>query len=146
MAKTTWGRKETIVWPQNRPIYTYGAVFAAILLTALFLYVRLRFLSTPLQWFYTPIYARTSIFGPFSRTHRSQSQLLFLIGDRPRHCELKTEECQQSAMFLMIFPCDGGTLFNSYLCREIKERHLDGTSMLPVRKFNQKEAGEGSRH
>ena len=86
MAKTTWGRKETIVWPQYRLIYTYGAVFAAILLTALFLYVRLRFLSTPLQWFYTPIYARTSIFGPFSRTHRSQSQLLFLTGDRPRHC------------------------------------------------------------
>jgi type IV secretory pathway TraG/TraD family ATPase VirD4 len=80
MAKTTWGRKETIIWPQNRPIFTYGAVFAAILLTALFLYGRLRFLSTPLQWFYTPVYARTSIFGSLSRAHRSQYRMLFLTG------------------------------------------------------------------
>jgi len=78
MAKTTWGRKETIIWPQNRPIYTYGAVFAAIVLTALFLYARLRFIGTPLQRFYTPVYARTSIFGSFSRTHRSQYRMLFL--------------------------------------------------------------------
>ncbi len=80
MAKTTWGRKETIIWPQNRPFYTYGAVFAAILLTVLFLYGRLRFLSTPLQWFYTPIYARASFLGSFSRTHRSQYRMLFLTG------------------------------------------------------------------
>ena len=56
MAKTTWGRKETIIWPQNRPIYTYGAIFAAIVLTTLFLYGRLRFIGTPLQRLYTPIY------------------------------------------------------------------------------------------
>jgi type IV secretory pathway TraG/TraD family ATPase VirD4 len=80
MAKTMWGRKETIIWPQNRPIYTYGAIFAAIVLTALFLYGRLRFIGTPLQRFYTPVYARTSIFGSFSRTHRSQYQMLFLTG------------------------------------------------------------------
>lgn len=48
MAKTTWGRKETIIWPQNRPIYTYGAILAAIVLTAVFLYARLRFVGTPL--------------------------------------------------------------------------------------------------
>jgi len=80
MAKTTWGRKETIIWPQNRPIYTYGAIFAAIVLTALFLYGRLRFIGTPLQRFYTPVYARTSVFGSFSRTHRSQYRMLFLTG------------------------------------------------------------------
>jgi hypothetical protein len=80
MAKTTWGRKETIIWPQNRPIYTYGAIFAAIVLTALFLYGHLRFIGTPLQRFYTPIYARTSVFGSFSRTHRSQYRMLFLTG------------------------------------------------------------------
>lgn len=80
MAKTTWGRKETIIWPQNRPIYTYGAIFAAIVLTTLFLYGRLRFIGTPLQRLYTPIYARTSVFGSFSRTHRSQYRMLFLTG------------------------------------------------------------------
>ena len=80
MAKTTWGRKETIIWPQHRPIYTYGAIFAAIVLTAVFLYGRLRFIGTPLQRFYMPVYVRTSIFGSFSRTHRSQYRMLFLTG------------------------------------------------------------------
>ena len=80
MTKTTWGRKETIIWPQNRPIYTYGAIFAAIVLTAVFLYARLRFVGTPLQRFYMPVYVRTSFFGSFSRTHRSQYRMLFLTG------------------------------------------------------------------
>jgi type IV secretory pathway TraG/TraD family ATPase VirD4 len=80
MAKTTWGRKETIIWPQHRPVYTYGAIFAAIVLTAVFLYGRLRFIGTPLQRFYMPVYARTSIFGSFSKTHRSQYRMLFLTG------------------------------------------------------------------
>ena len=80
MAKTTWGRKETIIWPQHRPIYTYGAIFIAVFLTAVFLYGRLRFIGTPLQRFYMPVYVRTSILGSFSRTHRSQYRMLFLAG------------------------------------------------------------------
>src|SRR6185437_2438137 len=80
MAKTMWGRKETIIWPQHRPIYTYGAIFDSIILTLLFLYARLRFIGTPLQRFYTPVYVRTTIFGSFSRTHRSQYRMLFLTG------------------------------------------------------------------
>jgi type IV secretory pathway TraG/TraD family ATPase VirD4 len=80
MAKTTWGRKETIIWPRNRPFYTYGAIVAAIFLTAMFVYGRLRFLSTPLQRFYIPVYARTSFLGSFSHTHRSQYRMLFLTG------------------------------------------------------------------
>ncbi len=43
MAKTTWGRKETIIWPPHSPIYTYGAIFLALILTTLFLYCRLSF-------------------------------------------------------------------------------------------------------
>ena len=80
MAKTMWGRKETIIWPQNRPIYTYGAIFAAIVLTVLFLYGRFRFIGTPVQRFYMPVYVRTSVFGSFSRTHRSQYRMLFVTG------------------------------------------------------------------
>ena len=80
MAKTMWGRKETIIWPQRRPIYTYGAIFAAIVLTAVFVYARLRFIGTPLQRFYMPIYVRASVFGSFSRTHRSDYRMLFLTG------------------------------------------------------------------
>ena len=33
MAKTTWGRKETIIWPRHMPIYTYGLAFAVVALT-----------------------------------------------------------------------------------------------------------------
>src|ERR1700679_1537621 len=80
MAKTTWGRKETIIWPLRYPIYTYGAIIAPIVLTPLFLYGRIRFIGTPLQRFYIPVYVRTSIFGAFSRTHRSQYRMLFLAG------------------------------------------------------------------
>ena len=80
MAKTTWGRKETIIWPQHRPIYTYAAIFAAIVLSVLFVYARLRFMGTPLQRFYMPVYVRTSFLGAFSRTHRSQYRMLFLTG------------------------------------------------------------------
>src|SRR5260370_24396778 len=38
MAMTKWGRKESIIWPPHSPIYTYGAVFTALVLTGLFLY------------------------------------------------------------------------------------------------------------
>ena len=35
MATTKWGRKETMIWPPHSPIYTYGAVFIAVVLTGL---------------------------------------------------------------------------------------------------------------
>ncbi len=61
MAMTKWGRKETIIWPPHSPIYTYGAVFMAVVLTGLFLYCRFSFGNTSLQRFYTPIYIRSSV-------------------------------------------------------------------------------------
>jgi hypothetical protein len=80
MAKTTWGRKETIIWPQNRPIYTYGAILVAIVCTAFFVYCRFRILATPLQWFYTSVYAKTSVIGAFSPSHRDNFRMLFVAG------------------------------------------------------------------
>ncbi|MEK6398936.1 MAG: ArsR family transcriptional regulator, partial [Terriglobus sp.] len=80
MPKTTWGRKETIIWPQNRPIYTYAAIISALILTAVFVFGWVRLFTKPLQWFYAPVYVRTSIFGTFSRTHRSEYRMLFLTG------------------------------------------------------------------
>lgn len=80
MAKMTWGRKETIIWPQNRPIYTYTAIFYVMFLAIVFVFGWLCFLTKPLQWFYAPVYVRTSIFGTFSRTHRSAYRMLFLTG------------------------------------------------------------------
>ena len=43
MAKTTWGRKETIIWPPRQPIYTIGALFLALVVTGLFVYLRFQF-------------------------------------------------------------------------------------------------------
>ncbi len=80
MAKTTWGRKETIIWPYYRPLYTYGTVLVAVVITGLFLCARLRFGSTSLQRYYMPVYERTSIVGSFSATHRSTYRMLFLAG------------------------------------------------------------------
>ena len=80
MAKTTWGRKETIVWPRHMPIYTYGVVFAAVALTFVFLCVRLRFGTTPLQRYYLPVYERTSVVGSLIVTHRDTYRILFVAG------------------------------------------------------------------
>ena len=78
MPKTTWGRKETIIWPRHMPVYTYSAVFAAVVLTGMFLCARLRFGNTPLQRYYMPVYQRTSAIGAFSATHRSTYRILFV--------------------------------------------------------------------
>ena len=68
MATTHWGRKESIIFPPHSPIYSYGAVFLAFVLTGCFLYLRFSFGQSSLQQFYTPIYARTAAGGVFKRT------------------------------------------------------------------------------
>jgi hypothetical protein len=80
MAKTTWGRKETIVWPRHMPIYTYGVVFVAVTLTFVFFCVRVRFGITPLQRYYLPVYERTSVVGSLILTHRDTYRILFVAG------------------------------------------------------------------
>jgi type IV secretory pathway TraG/TraD family ATPase VirD4 len=80
MAKSTWGRKETIVWPYHIPIYAYSTTFLSAVLTFLFLCGWIRFESAPLQRFYLPIFERTSLIGAFSRTHRSNYRVLFVAG------------------------------------------------------------------
>jgi hypothetical protein len=40
MNTTKWGRKETIIFPPHSPIYTYGAIFLALILTGAFVYLR----------------------------------------------------------------------------------------------------------
>ncbi|MBS1799527.1 MAG: hypothetical protein JSS95_06835 [Acidobacteria bacterium] len=46
-----WGRKETIIFPSHSPVYTYGAVFFALILTGMFVYLRFSRGQTPLQQF-----------------------------------------------------------------------------------------------
>jgi hypothetical protein len=73
-----WGRKETIIFPPHSPIYTYGAVFFALILTGMFVYLRFSKGQTPLQQFYTPIYFRTAVGGVFNGNHKYQ--LLYAAG------------------------------------------------------------------
>jgi len=79
MAKTPWGRKETIIWPQHVPIYTYALAFAVGVLTFVAVCVRIH-LAPPLQRYYLPIYERTSAIGAFTVTHSSTYQILFING------------------------------------------------------------------
>jgi Type IV secretion-system coupling protein DNA-binding domain len=81
MATTKWGRQETMIWPPHSPIYTYGAVFMACVLTGLFLYCRFSFGNNSLQRFYTPIYIRSSIAGAIG-TGRQDSYRMLMVGAR----------------------------------------------------------------
>ena len=83
-----WGRKETIIFPPHSPIYTYGAVFLALILTGIFVYLRFSRGQTPLQQFYTPIYARSAAGGAFDK--RDKFQLLY-VGDGANVVRLATE-------------------------------------------------------
>ena len=83
-----WGRKETIIFPPHSPIYTYGAVFFALILTGMFVYLRFSRGQTPLQQFYTPIYARSAAGAAFNK--RDKYQLLF-VSDGARAAQLASE-------------------------------------------------------
>jgi type IV secretory pathway TraG/TraD family ATPase VirD4 len=61
MPETNWGRKETIIWPPHKPIYTFSAVFLAVILTGFFVYLRFAFALSPLEQFYLPLYIKASI-------------------------------------------------------------------------------------
>ena len=81
MATTKWGRKETIIWPPHGPIYTYGVVFVAVVLTGLFLYCRFSFGNNTLQRFYTPTYIRSSLAGAIGASRRDNYRML-MVGAR----------------------------------------------------------------
>jgi hypothetical protein len=77
---TKWGRKETAIWPPHSPIYTYGAMFASVILTGLFLYCRFNFGNNPLERFYTPIYLRASLAATVGPSRKDSYRLLFVAG------------------------------------------------------------------
>lgn len=92
MAKAKWGRNETVIWPPHSPIYTYGAVFLAIVLTGLFLYCRFSFGNTPLQRFYTPIYLRSTFMRILGKTRHDKYRMLFVSGrTAPAHLAANTD-------------------------------------------------------
>ncbi|HVJ09452.1 MAG TPA: type IV secretion system DNA-binding domain-containing protein [Acidisarcina sp.] len=80
MRNATWGRKESVVWPYQIPIYTYSTAFFSVVLTFLFVCGWIRLATTPLQRYYLPLYERTSVIGAFSKSHRSNYRVLFVTG------------------------------------------------------------------
>lgn len=79
MTNATWGRKESIVWPYQIPIYFYSTTLVSAVLAFFFVCVWIRF-ATPLQRYYLPLYERTTVVGSFSKTHRSNYRVLFVVG------------------------------------------------------------------
>jgi hypothetical protein len=61
MPEMNWGRKETIIWPPHQPIYTYGAIFLALVAAGFFVYLRFAIALNPLERYYLPTYIKTSI-------------------------------------------------------------------------------------
>jgi hypothetical protein len=78
MSEMNWGRKETIIWPPHQPIYTYGAIFLAVVATGLFVYLRFAIALKPLERYYLPTYIKTSIALSFRSSGKYQ---LLLISD-----------------------------------------------------------------
>ena len=82
MPETNGRRKETIIWPPHKPIYTFGAAFLAVILTGLFVYLRFAFVLTPLQQFDLPIYIKAAIVESIRRSGKYQ---LLLMADKKGH-------------------------------------------------------------
>ena len=82
MPETNWGRKETIIWPPHKPIYTFGAVFLAVILTGLFVYLRFAFALSPLEQFYLPHYIKATIVPSIRPSSKYQ---MLLMSDKKGH-------------------------------------------------------------
>ena len=76
--QTQWGRKETIIFPPHSPLYSYGAIFVSLTLTALFLYLHFAIAMLPLQRFYLPYYFRTAVAGV---VHRTDKYEMLMVAD-----------------------------------------------------------------
>ena len=70
MPDNAWGRKETLVFPPNVPVYSYAAIGLALLLALLFCWEHLRFGLPPLQKTYSVAYLRSSE-GALFKAHGS---------------------------------------------------------------------------
>ena len=88
-----WGRKESVIWPPHSPIYTYGALFLAVILTGCFIYLRYTYGQTLLQQFYTPTYAKTAAGAAFDK--KDKYQLLY-VGDGTKPGQLAVESDVQA--------------------------------------------------
>jgi type IV secretory pathway TraG/TraD family ATPase VirD4 len=131
MKSTTWGRKESIVWPYQIPIYFYSAAFLSAVLTFFFVCGWIRFFATPLQRYYLPLYERTSVIGAFSKTHRSNYRVLFVAGQ-----ELKPRPAQNADVRLGKTSQPGGKPLPLALSPAARQLGLSLLFQGPQRSFN----------
>ena len=88
MTDTQWGRKETIVRPPHYPVYSFGAVFVALTVAALCVYLLLAFAMSPLQRYYLSCYIET---GFLDTMRQSSEYQLVTVADRQHHTRPVTE-------------------------------------------------------
>jgi type IV secretory pathway TraG/TraD family ATPase VirD4 len=75
-----WGRKETVIWPPQMPIFSYGAIVLTVFCVIAFALAQLRFFETPFRKSYLTSYIRARIGAQFHQFGRYR--LLYLIGGR----------------------------------------------------------------
>ena len=73
-----WGRKESIIWPPGRYLYTLGALFLSLVVTGLFVYVRFQYGLSSLERYYLPYYLRSDTAG---LTHSVSAYQLLYVSD-----------------------------------------------------------------
>jgi hypothetical protein len=88
MTDIQWGRKETIVRPPHYPVYSFGAVFISLVITAFCLYLHFAFVMSPLQRYYLPCYFETGFLGTMRQSSEYQ---LVTVADRQHHARPVTE-------------------------------------------------------
>ncbi|RRA50459.1 type IV secretion system DNA-binding domain-containing protein [Acidipila sp. EB88] len=76
---STWGRKETVVWPPHQPIYSYGAVILSLVCCLVFV-VQHYYSKTPAERYYAADYARASA-GAMANQH-GKYRLLMMTGPK----------------------------------------------------------------
>jgi RecA/RadA recombinase len=84
-----WGRKESIIWPPHSPIYTYGAIFLAVVAMCGSMWLRFTYTLTPLQQFYVPYYLRTEMGAAF---HKSDKYQILLASDGAKRTHYAYEQ------------------------------------------------------
>ena len=100
MATQQWGRKETVVWPPNMPVYSYSAVVVALFCTVVYMWARFTFAVSPLQQFYTPVYIR-AVAGS-ALNHRGGYQMIYVGGPRTPNRIARPEDVQEGSTAVLV--------------------------------------------
>lgn len=75
-----WGRKETVIWPPQMPVWTYSAVAVTLFLSVVFFWQQYRHGLTALEQSYTTEYVRSTVGAQFKQV--GTYRLLYLAGQK----------------------------------------------------------------